>query len=319
VRHEEVVARVKVPDIIEKLKIQGKVQGKEFIGCCPFPDHNDSTPSFSIAIEGEKKGLYQCFGCSSKGNIIHLVQRCLDLDRADAELQLAKWFGFDKVVYSPSSKELSDLLSKQEEMAVEEDIIRIPLPRVSNDDKDILSYIMTKRSYSIKDAQKIIDTFKIKFSNKGYYKSRAIIPIFDSFGQQVTFEACDVTGQLNPKKLYPKGSPMARLLFNHSEVTGDYTWVVEGIWDAIRMWSFGEPAIATFGAHLSGWQARMIIAKYHDVFLLFDGDDAGREARDKAMKALKPYLNVMEVNLRYGDPDDLKKNDFMELIRWIKR
>lgn len=36
---------------------------------CPF--HNDKTPSFSVS---EKEGLYYCFGCGAKGNVIQFVE-----------------------------------------------------------------------------------------------------------------------------------------------------------------------------------------------------------------------------------------------------
>lgn len=36
---------------------------------CPFPDHDDSTPSFSFDVS---KGLFNCFGCGRGGDIVNL-------------------------------------------------------------------------------------------------------------------------------------------------------------------------------------------------------------------------------------------------------
>ena len=45
--------------------------GKEWTGCCPF--HVEKTPSFSV---NEDKGLYFCFGCGAKGDLVtYLVEK----------------------------------------------------------------------------------------------------------------------------------------------------------------------------------------------------------------------------------------------------
>ena len=45
--------------------------GKEWTGCCPF--HPEKTPSFSL---NEEKGLYFCFGCGAKGDLVtYLMER----------------------------------------------------------------------------------------------------------------------------------------------------------------------------------------------------------------------------------------------------
>lgn len=41
---------------------------------CPFPDHNDSTPSFLL----DGKNGYHCFGCEKNGG--NAIDFCLDLD-----------------------------------------------------------------------------------------------------------------------------------------------------------------------------------------------------------------------------------------------
>jgi len=47
-------------------------KGDEYVGRCPFPDHSDSTPSFSV---NEQKGVFNCFGCGRGGNTISFVQQ----------------------------------------------------------------------------------------------------------------------------------------------------------------------------------------------------------------------------------------------------
>lgn len=40
--------------------------------CCPFPDHNDRTPSFSF---NSKENIFNCFGCGSRGGSVEFVSR----------------------------------------------------------------------------------------------------------------------------------------------------------------------------------------------------------------------------------------------------
>src|SRR3990167_847736 len=53
-------------EIFQKHVILKKSQGDEWKGSCPYPDHNDSTPSFNV---NEKTTQFYCFGCGRSGNL----------------------------------------------------------------------------------------------------------------------------------------------------------------------------------------------------------------------------------------------------------
>ncbi|MCG8004358.1 MAG: CHC2 zinc finger domain-containing protein [Candidatus Thiodiazotropha lotti] len=57
---------------------------------CPFPDHDDNRPSFSI--DG-RRNSWICYGCNRKGGAIDLVKEYLNLDFLDAKKWLAKCNG----------------------------------------------------------------------------------------------------------------------------------------------------------------------------------------------------------------------------------
>ena len=61
--------------LLDEYGIKGKRVGNEFIASCPF--HSDSSPSWSMKLEGERSGLYQCFAsnCESKGNLVSLIMK----------------------------------------------------------------------------------------------------------------------------------------------------------------------------------------------------------------------------------------------------
>ena len=45
--------------------------GSQHMGLCPYPDHNEKSPSFSVS-EGQQ--LYHCFGCKKSGSIFTFIQ-----------------------------------------------------------------------------------------------------------------------------------------------------------------------------------------------------------------------------------------------------
>ncbi len=64
-----------------------KPSGSGLMGRCPFPDHPEKTPSFSVS---EIKQVYNCFGCHKKGNILTFLRDLQGLSFVDAIEFLAR-------------------------------------------------------------------------------------------------------------------------------------------------------------------------------------------------------------------------------------
>lgn len=96
------------------------------------------------------------------------------------------------------------------------------------------------------------------------YDKRIIIPIADLEGKLVSFQGRDITGEKEPKYLFPVGFAVAgsHLYNGHAFVDGVTTHAVigEGAFDAIAIHQAMQEstterhvlAVATFGMHLSG-------------------------------------------------------------------
>ena len=56
-----------------------KIRGNELICLCPF--HDEYTPSFNANLEN---GVYHCFGCDVKGNVITFVAEIEHISRKEA-------------------------------------------------------------------------------------------------------------------------------------------------------------------------------------------------------------------------------------------
>ncbi|HEY1078475.1 MAG TPA: CHC2 zinc finger domain-containing protein, partial [Bdellovibrio sp.] len=59
-----------IVDIISQYT-QLKQSGSGLMGRCPFPDHVEKTPSFSVS---EMKQVYHCFGCHKSGNVFSFLR-----------------------------------------------------------------------------------------------------------------------------------------------------------------------------------------------------------------------------------------------------
>lgn len=74
--------------IVEYLENQGIYPVKVLTGgklqyLCPFPDHNETKPSFVVYTESDYENFY-CYGCNRNYNIIHLVSRMENLTFKEA-------------------------------------------------------------------------------------------------------------------------------------------------------------------------------------------------------------------------------------------
>lgn len=78
---EEIKKSVNLADYIKtRCNVEFKPKGKELLCKCPFPDHQDGKPSFSVNTD---KNLFQCFGCGRKGSIIDFVKDYDNLSLAE--------------------------------------------------------------------------------------------------------------------------------------------------------------------------------------------------------------------------------------------
>src|SRR2546423_15287160 len=90
-----------------------KKVGQRYIALCPF--HAEKTPSFSI---NANEGLYYCFGCQAKGDVITFVREVEHLEFAEAVERLAGRAGiqlrYDQAEVSQERQRRSKLIEAME-------------------------------------------------------------------------------------------------------------------------------------------------------------------------------------------------------------
>src|SRR5689334_25011829 len=65
-------AKLDFEQVHRHYKVEVKRKGKQHHGFCPLPNHNGTknSPSFSANLQ---RGIFQCFGCGAKGNILEFA------------------------------------------------------------------------------------------------------------------------------------------------------------------------------------------------------------------------------------------------------
>src|SRR6202167_3003064 len=64
------------------VEVKRKGGGTQHHGYCPLPNHNGkkNSPSFSANLE---RGIFQCFGCGAKGNVLEFAALMSRVDPKD--------------------------------------------------------------------------------------------------------------------------------------------------------------------------------------------------------------------------------------------
>lgn len=333
---EEIVQRTDLSDLIGSY-VTLKRAGSNMSGLCPF--HSERTPSFTVF---SRTNSFYCFGCGAGGDAISFVMRAENLDYPSAIEFLASRAG----ITIPQDKDELARMGMSRKRVYEMNLAAAKFFRDNLLDQNIgfeaMNYLAGQRRLSpaiIKrfglgfapnnffaltnhmrslgfTEQELIDGFLCGKSQKGnlydYFRNRVIFPIIDVTGNVIAFGG-RVMDDSKPKYLNSSDTPgfkKSKNLFalnyakNHCS---EQLILCEGYMDVIALHSAGvENAVATLGTALTAEQARMITKYTKKVILLYDSDDAGQRATDRAIQILSEVgLEVRILKLNGAkDPDE---------------
>lgn len=278
--------------------------------CCPI--HGGDNPT--AFVWKEESGLWYCHtGCQTGGDIFDFVARMEGLETER---------NFKRIVYLTAELmglNITDMeLGERSKEHVKE--MRNWLRYMMDKEKVKINppFDLSKLGENI-DAidfrglgKEVVEHFDIKI-NKTF--NRFLVPIKDKSGIIVgaTMRAID---DHKIKWLHkPDNIKTNYILYNMDKVVGDTCKIVEGASDVINLYYIGvEDAVAQFGTSLGEEQVDLVLERYVDVYLLGDGDRAGRIGVLKNIEKLYKKTNLMVYDLPDGvDPGDLTKEQFDEL------
>ncbi len=315
--------------------------GRRWVGLCPF--HAEKSPSFSV--NGEE-GLYYCFGCGAKGDVITFVREVEHLEFAEAVERLAGRAGiqitYDDAAVSKERQRRAVLVDAMID-AVEWYHQRLLSGRDSAAARAYLRDLDydgdTVRAYrlgwapdewdalcrALKVPVDVLTQTGLGFLNRLHrqqdvFRARIMFPIFDVRGDPVAFGGRQLPGGDPPKyknsaegPLYSKSRVLYGLNWAKADVVNSREVVVcEGYTDVIGLATAGVPrAVATCGTALAEQHFHTLKNFARRVVLAFDADPAGQAAAERLYQWEQRYeLDLAVAELPGGlDPGDLSRSD----------
>ena len=336
---DELVARNPIEDVVGQY-VNLKRSGSNLFGLCPF--HGEKTASFSVAPE---KGIYYCFGCHKGGGVINFQMEVEGLSYPDAVRALAKRAGMEV----PEDEQYQSRYRQQERLwALSKEAARFfhaqlygpvgvnalkyaqsrGMPQsvlttfgigYAPDSWDALVKAMRVKGYT---DQELIDAGLVTVSRKNNniydrFRDRLMFPIIDVRGNVIGFGGRIMNNDKSAAKylnspetlIFNKRKNLFALNLAKKSKLG-YLILVEGYMDAIALHQYGfDCAVASLGTALTEDGATLLSRYTEQVVLIYDGDQAGQNATQRAIPILeKAGLQVKVLQMRDAkDPDEYLK------------
>ena len=350
---EEDIQKVReANDLVEVIgeRTPVKQRGRDFWCCCPL--HNEKTPSFKIdpALQ-----LWHCFGCGEGGDVFGFIMKTEDLSFPEAVRRLAERAHID-IAESGGRKSIGSSRKARLKAVCDEtsqfyhcQLMRNP----GSDASAARSYLGARglggevpktwqlgfapghgqlvRHLSAKGFKpdEMVQA-NVALSNDGgklrdRFYNRIMFPINDPQGECIAFGG-RVVGKGEPKYLNSQETSVfhkSQVLYglDHAKAAMAATGVavvVEGYTDVIALHEAGiGNAVATLGTALTMRHIRLLARHaQHKIVYLFDGDEAGQRAADRALgfidDSMTPEAGRSQTELAAVTlPDDLDPAEFV--------
>ncbi|MDO5022980.1 MAG: DNA primase, partial [Eubacteriales bacterium] len=291
-----------------------KKKGQNFWGLCPF--HNEKTPSFSV---NEQMNVYYCFGCHSGGNAVQFVMELERLTYPEALEYLANRFNVplpqnmvqideeaaslrDRI-YSANeeaakyyhnllwTKEGAPVLEYYRKRGLSDATIRkFGLGASSPNWTALLDYLLDK---GFTKEELIKAGLIVQKENTSYdmFRGRAMFPILNLHSKVLGFGG-RILDKGEPKYINSPDSPVfnkrlgvygANLIRKTRNL--EHVVLAEGYMDVISLTQAGiQWAVATLGTALSNEKSRVLKRFANEIWISYDGDEAGQRATERAIE-----------------------------------
>ncbi len=294
--------------LIDRYDLKGlRKSSGELRGRCPI-HRGEGERTFHVNLS---KGVFQCFSCKAKGNVLDFVAALEHCNIREAALKLQSWF-----VAGESDQASTETRVEQTEESPADVSINPVLPftlRVDASHEYGLSRGLRKETLEHFGAGLCI--------SKGTFSGRFVIPLHNEHGELVGYAGRSLD-DTEPRYLFPsreKGFYKSRLLFNlHRVVEANnkpLVVLVEGFFSAMRLWQAGIGVVSLLGSSLSEAQEESIRLHFSRVVLLLDDDDAGKAGTNECLVRLGRGMWVRVISLPQGyQPDQLPIEEIQTML-----
>jgi DNA primase len=313
----EVRERASILEVISDYMSLRK-SGANYQGLCPF--HGEKTPSFNV---NPARGIFHCFGCGAGGNALDFVMRMEGIAFPQAVKFLAKRVGVE-IPERPLSRDEKRKVDEQEQLYYINELAAQYYRRVLESDEagaagrsylerrgvdgetaavyrigfapagwDNLSKHLQRKGVALEQAEKL--GLLRKRDGGGYYdtfRNRLLFTISDLHGRAIGFGGRVMDDSL-PKYINSPESPVYRkseVLFGLDLAKKGMreqgsAIIVEGYFDHLALYRAGfTNVVATCGTALTPPHLKLLRRYAERVYMLFDGDEAGRKATVRSME-----------------------------------
>ena len=347
---QQILDRVNLADLIGQ-QVKLKKAGKNYLGLCPF--HSDSKPSFNVSPE---KGFYYCFGCREGGNALTYMKKVRGMDYVESVETLAGMVGiemeyeegdgtawrqkrekkrsllalnreansfFRRTLTSPEGREGRKYLSERgidREIASRFQVGFAPEGSGVHD-----HFAATGAPLNLAEELGLV----IRSSRSGRWfdrlQARLIFPVLTVADEIAGFSGRALPGGRDPKylnssesEIFRKGELLFGLVQGREAIKKrNFCLLVEGQLDVLALHQAGfANAVAPLGTALTEHQVAIMRRFTDSVYIMFDGDDAGRKAAWRAMSVVMSagLYGKMVVLPQGEDPDSVLRSSGPEAL-----
>lgn len=335
--HKQLILdRVSLLDVVSE-QVSLRRSGRRWVGLCPF--HSEKSPSFTVNPE---LGFFKCFGCGKGGDLFSFVQlrenvpfiEALRLlaDRAGVELDpprnsdstaygradLVRVNGWAERFFRRNFTELTggrDVRAYVEQRGISPELAERFALGLATDGEPSLSMAAAKAGFA---PALLVEADLLRAGDDGRvydtFRQRLMFPIHDAMGRVVGFGGRTLVDHrakyLNTRQntFFDKSHLLYGIdLARHAMVERQRAIVVEGYTDCIAAHQAGfAETVATLGTALTETHVDLLRRYTEEVIVLFDSDDAGEAAAERAIAvALPRCIRVRLARIPEGkDPCD---------------
>ncbi len=332
-------------DIVEIIgqHVSLKRAGRNFLGLCPF--HEEKTPSFSVS---PTKSIFKCFGCGAGGSVFQFLMRKDRISFPEAVRSLAGQLGIPIAQRQTSPEDqrkihLADI-NQWAASVFRKNLLHGDLGRAARQYLDTRGLsAQTQEQFKIglalpgwdnliraattagHSSELLISAGLVTVSQSGRdpydrFRNRLIFPIVDVAQRVVAFAGRVLEPDLDGKGAKYLNSPQSALFDKSSCLYGlnaarqaiirkNQAIVVEGYTDCLMAHQNGiANVVATMGTALTSEHATILRRFCDRVVVVFDSDQAGRAAAERALDILlRPRIALSVARV----PDDKDPCDYI--------
>ncbi len=346
---QEIRSRADIVALVSRY-VELKQAGRNWKGLCPF--HDEKTPSFNVNPD---RDIFHCFGCQAGGDVISFLMKNEGLSFPEAARALAGELGIE-IPEERDDRDAGLTARIYEANSVAQDLYREAL---SEDHAKQARKYLVSRGFDGTAAEEfgigyapasweavagrlrerrialevgahagLLAERKTKTGHYDRLRGRVTFPIQDVRGRVIGFGGRALEADQEPKYLNTPETPVfakRHAFYGYPDALeairrAGRVILCEGYFDRIAFARAGlREALATCGTALTSEHGAQLRRRTREVVLVFDGDEAGRAATEKALAILLPHgLRVRTALIPGGqDPDDVLKAQGAPALRQL--